>query len=76
MYMPMMDGLELTHKLRNNSDEQLRKLPVIILTGNISPEAGTNMEKAGVSDYLIKPFQRRELIELVRKHLSDHLVKS
>lgn len=76
MYMPMMDGLELTRKLRNNSDEQLRKLPVIILTGNISPEAGTNMEKAGVSDYLIKPFQRRELIELVRKHLSDHLVKS
>ncbi|MFH1121639.1 MAG: ATP-binding protein [Bacteroidota bacterium] len=70
MYMPQMDGLELTRQIRNNSSDTIRKLPVIMLTGNISPEAGEQMGTAGVSDFLIKPFMRRDLIELVRKHLA------
>ncbi len=70
MYMPLMDGLELTRQIRNNPLENLNSLPVIMLTGNISPEAGRKMDTAGVSDYLLKPFQRRDLIELVSKHLS------
>ncbi len=70
MYMPQMDGLELTRLIRSNPSEELHSLPVIMLTGNISPEAGKQMETAGVSDYLLKPFQRRDLIELVSKHLS------
>lgn len=70
MYMPEMDGLELTRQIRKNPVKKISKLPVIMLTGNISPEAGDEMGSAGVSDFLIKPFQRRELIELVNKHLS------
>lgn len=70
MYMPQMDGLELTRQIRNNPSGKLNELPVIMLTGNISPEAGSEMQNAGVSDYLIKPFQRRDLIELVSKHVS------
>jgi two-component system, sensor histidine kinase len=70
MYMPHMDGLELTRHIRSNSLESLCKLPVIMLTGNISPEACIEMDMAGVSDFLIKPFQRRDLIEMVIKHLS------
>lgn len=70
MYMPQMDGLELTRQIRNNPSGKLHELPVIMLTGNISPEAGSEMQNAGVSDYLIKPFQRRDLIELVSKHVS------
>ncbi|KAF0199466.1 MAG: ATPase [Bacteroidetes bacterium] len=70
MYMPEMDGLELTRQIRKNASEELKNLPVIMLTGNISPEAGEQMGTAGVSDFLIKPFQRRDLIEIVCKHLS------
>jgi signal transduction histidine kinase/CheY-like chemotaxis protein len=70
MYMPQMDGLELTRQIRSSSSEILCKLPVIMLTGNISPEACIEMDMAGVSDFLIKPFQRRDLIEMVIKHLS------
>jgi signal transduction histidine kinase/ActR/RegA family two-component response regulator len=70
MYMPQMDGLELTRQIRNNNADSLHNLPVIMLTGNISPDAGNEMVNAGVSDYLIKPFQRRDLIELVSKHVS------
>ncbi|MBK6964843.1 MAG: response regulator [Bacteroidales bacterium] len=70
MYMPLMDGLELTRQIRSSTSEDLHSLPVIMLTGNISPDAGKQMETAGVSDYLLKPFLRRDLIELVSKHLS------
>ncbi|MBK9355812.1 MAG: response regulator [Bacteroidales bacterium] len=70
MYMPQMDGLELTRQIRQNASSELSRLPVIMLTGNISPEAGEQMGTAGVSDFLIKPFQRKDLIEMVSKHLS------
>ena len=68
--MPQMDGLELTRQIRQNASSELSRLPVIMLTGNISPEAGEQMGNAGVSDFLIKPFQRKDLIEMVSKHLS------
>lgn len=42
-----------------------------MLTGNISPDASQQMKKAGVSDFLIKPYQRKDLIALVIKHLSE-----
>jgi signal transduction histidine kinase/CheY-like chemotaxis protein len=70
MYMPQMDGLELTRQIRRSPLEHISKLPVIMLTGNISPEACNEMDLAGVSNFLIKPFQRRELLELVIKLLS------
>ena len=65
-----MDGLELTRHIRSNSSENLCKLPVIKITGNILPEACDEMNLAGVSDFLIKPFQLRDLLELVIKHLA------
>ncbi len=59
--MPRMDGMELLHRLRENSD-----LPVIFLTSKddeIDEVLGLRM---GADDYITKPFSQRLLIERIR----------
>ncbi len=70
MYMPGMDGLELTRSIRKGKGGSLSQLPVIMITGNVSEEAKAQMKEAGVSDYLFKPFQQADLLGLVGKYLS------
>ena len=67
VYMPEMDGIELTKQIRNHANPSLRKLPIIILTGSISAETSGSMIEAGVNDYIYKPFKQKDLIELIRK---------
>lgn len=57
--LPDMSGIELCKRLRRV--EQMRRLPVIILSGSPKPrdlEAGF---RAGADDYVVKPFSVREL---------------
>ncbi len=61
--MPVMDGYTATRLIR-----QSRKwpgLPVIALTANAMPEEREHCRRAGMSDYLTKPFHREELIHLL-----------
>lgn len=51
-YLPGISGLELMDEL--NKDEQLSKLPVIMLTGNNSNATAKDAIKRGVHDYLVK----------------------
>lgn len=67
--MPVMNGLELTRRIRNHSNQLLRNLPVIVLTGSVSQEATERMKVAGVNDCLYKPFQQKAFIEMIRKNL-------
>lgn len=70
MYMPGMDGLELTRNIRKKQAEGGKQLPVIMITGNVSEEAKIRMKEAGVSDYLFKPFHQADLLGLVGKYLN------
>jgi two-component system, cell cycle response regulator len=59
--MPVMDGLTMLAKLREN--EELKKLPVIMLTAESGRENVLHISKLGISDYLVKPFRIDQLIE-------------
>lgn len=50
--MPRMDGIALTQMIR--SDEQLDRLPVILLTSLDHPEERQKGMEAGATDYIIK----------------------
>ncbi|MCG3209456.1 MAG: DNA-binding response regulator MtrA [Anaerolineae bacterium] len=53
--MPEMDGWEVYKQMR--ADEKLKHIPVIIVTArNSSFEEIIARERAGVSDYVTKPF--------------------
>ena len=57
--MPEMDGIELCRRIRD--DEQLRPLPVLLLTGRQAAEARLSGIEAGADAYVPKPFDPAEL---------------
>ena len=64
--MPGMDGWEVFKRLK--ADDKLRDIPVIILTARDSSfEEIVAREKAGVDDYITKPFTPAQLRESIRK---------
>ena len=61
--MPELDGFGLLQELRN--DEQLRTVPVIMLSARAGEEARVEGMESGADDYLVKPFSGRELMARV-----------
>ncbi|ESQ87467.1 hypothetical protein ABAC460_19260 [Asticcacaulis sp. AC460] len=65
--MPELDGFGLLQRLRGN--EATRQLPVIMLSARAGDEARVEALDAGVDDYLVKPFNARELLAKVRSQI-------
>ncbi len=55
--MPFMDGYSLTKEIRENYD-----IPVILLTSKNQIEDKEQGYLSGTDDYLVKPFEARELL--------------
>ncbi|WP_157619463.1 EAL domain-containing response regulator [Psychromonas aquimarina] len=74
--MPVMDGFEVTQKLK--SDPVYHHIPIVLLTSLNSQDSRIKGLEAGAEDFVSKPFDRHELLARVRnlirlKHLSDFL---
>ena len=73
--MPGMDGAEVVRRL---TELKGHAWPVIVITGHGEVPLAVQMMKAGVVDYIEKPFEPNRLIEVVRgsfAHLDDVLVQ-
>lgn len=57
--MPVMDGYELTRRLKN--DPNTRHLPIILLTAKTQEEDREEALTIGADDYVTKPFKMRDL---------------
>ena len=69
--MPEMDGYEATGAIRQwEARENRPPLPIIALTANALAGDKQKCLDAGMTDYLKKPLNRRELIATVEKHLA------
>jgi DNA-binding response OmpR family regulator/cellulose synthase/poly-beta-1,6-N-acetylglucosamine synthase-like glycosyltransferase len=62
--MPRMDGFELVKRIR--SQAATKAVPVILLTGRDDTEDVVAGMGLGADDYLVKPFELRELLARVR----------
>jgi len=67
LVMPVMQGIEATRKIR--SIPTLKKTKIIAVSANISHESQQECFKAGCDDYITKPVQVDELLELIKEHL-------
>jgi len=69
VYMPEMDGIELTRQIRHSFRPGSKTVPVIILSANLIQDEADKFQLAGVTDYLMKPFMATDLYQVVIKHL-------
>jgi len=61
--MPNLDGLGLLRKIRESSQPELKKLPVIIVTGAEDDDGSKKTAlAAGASDFITKPFESVQLL--------------
>ncbi|MBI5639178.1 MAG: chemotaxis response regulator CheY [Nitrospirae bacterium] len=63
--MPNMDGLDLLKKVR--SDPELKDLPILMVTAEAEKEKVIEAIKAGVNNYVVKPFTAEVLKEKMDK---------
>ena len=69
--LPKVDGVEVSRRLRRMH----MKAPILMLTARDSIEDRVQGLDSGADDYLVKPFELREVVArikaLARRHLSD-----
>ncbi len=63
--MPLMDGLEFIRELREIP--AYRYLPIAVITSDLQESKRIEVEKAGVRDWISKPFLQHELIDAVER---------
>lgn len=63
--MPVMNGLEMLEKIR--SDPHHKGLPVLMVTGEAEQDHVIAAIRAGVSNYVVKPFTAEILKEKIDK---------
>ncbi|GAA5864241.1 hypothetical protein JCM8547_001304 [Rhodosporidiobolus lusitaniae] len=71
--MPYLSGMELTAAVRRNPSTSL--VPIIMVSAQAGNEARAEALEGGLDDYLVKPFQARELVARVRVHLQLGLMR-
>ena len=65
--MPGMDGFEVCKNIKNDPLNQ--ESPVIFLTAKVDTESIVNAFDLGAVDYVIKPFNQKELIARVKTQI-------
>ena len=71
--MPVMNGLETVRHIRNQMYIPVKNLPVIALTAHNPNEYGAEIENAGFTEILTKPYSLEKLQRLVDKYLTQNV---
>jgi two-component system, sensor histidine kinase len=67
MQMPFMDGLEATRIIRKQINN---RIPIIALTANEIRLEKDRCVQAGMNDFLMKPFEEKDLVSIITKWLN------
>ncbi len=68
--MPVMDGLAATHEIRQQERMRGGHLPVIALTAHAMQGDRERCLQVGMDDYLSKPINKQQLVEMLTKYLT------
>src|SRR5665213_1033921 len=63
VYMPEMGGVEATRIIRAKKESYFQDLPIIALTASILSTEKSEIEDAGMNDYIVKPFDPKSLFD-------------
>jgi chemotaxis protein histidine kinase CheA/ActR/RegA family two-component response regulator len=70
--MPNMNGVELTAYIRGR--EELKSLPVIMITSRSQEKHRRMADQAGVNNYFTKPYNESDLLQAIRVMMSSQPV--
>ena len=62
--MPKVDGIEVLRQIK--SDQQLKMIPVVVLTSSREEQDLVTSYQLGVNAYIVKPVQFQEFVEAVK----------
>lgn len=68
--IPVIDGMECTRQIRSMEDSAKSKIPIIAISGNAKNYSMEDFRNAGITEYLQKPLDFDELVDLVKKYTS------
>lgn len=66
--MPQIDGMECARQIRQMDDEDKKNIPIIAITGNALNYTMDDFKNAGINEFMPKPLDFDELVELVKKY--------
>lgn len=66
LWMPGMDGLELTRQIRSGADSPCPYLPIIMLTGHTDLDTVKSARDAGINEFLVKPISPTALLKRIQ----------
>jgi chemosensory pili system protein ChpA (sensor histidine kinase/response regulator) len=66
--MPRMDGYEVAARIR--ADDQLRHIPIVMITSRVGEKHRARAIEIGVDDYLGKPYQETQLLDAIEPLVS------
>lgn len=61
--MPVMDGVTMLERMKQ--DEQLKAIPVLMLTAEAAKANRAYITQLGAQEYIVKPFREQQLIEKI-----------
>jgi nitrogen regulation protein NR(I) len=67
MKLPGLDGLDLVRKLHTAKP----RLPIVLMTAHGTTETAIEATKSGAYDYLLKPFEMPDLLDLVKRAVAS-----
>jgi CheY-like chemotaxis protein len=67
--MPIFDGINAIRIIRTSSHPEAESIPIIAVSANESEAERKSGEAAGMSDYIVKPFDADTLVNMINKHI-------
>ena len=67
--MPGMDGFEVLARVRGSSDERVRQLPVVIISGDEDEATRRRARESGASDFISKTAEATEVLARIEAQM-------
>jgi PAS domain S-box-containing protein len=73
--MPVLDGIDATHIIRNQFPGNKKNIPIIAITANAKTGDEQKFRGYGMNDVIFKPYNSTKLYKLIREQLNHKVVE-
>ena len=70
--MPVMDGYETTHYIRNKMPKAIAQLPILAMTAHAHISKDEKFKQYGMDDYVLKPFEPKQLFQKIAFYIKKN----